>query len=66
MMPGGKKPLVWLAEAGDLWLTTLMLCLTAELGVATQCRYTERWPLYAGVAVYMGFAIAYMRAYVLD
>ncbi len=49
------------ADALDLMLTMPMLCFMAELGVAAQCRYVERWPFYGGVAVYIGFAIAYQR-----
>jgi hypothetical protein len=51
-----------LGDALDLWLGTLVLCLTAELGVATQCLYAERWPFYAGAAVYIGFAVAHLRS----
>jgi hypothetical protein len=51
-----------LGDALDLWLCTLVLCVTAELGVATQCLYAERWPFYAGAAVYIGFVIAYLRS----
>ena len=45
----------------DLVVTTPLLALSAELGVAPHCRYPERWPFYGGIGVYMGFAVAVHR-----
>ena len=49
------------SQAANLVLTSLALCATAELGVAPQCRYRERWPFYAGLGLYLGFGLAVQR-----
>ena len=55
-----ERDIAWLALL-DLVVTTPLLALSAELGVAPHCRYPERWPFYGGIGVYMGFAVAVHR-----
>jgi len=54
------------AAAADLVLTSLALCATAELGLAPQCRYRERWPFYAGLGLYLGFGLAVQKQHQHD
>ena len=46
----------------NLFLTTVALATLADTGVAPQCTPPERWPFYAGLGVYMGFALALLRS----
>ena len=50
----------------DLILTSIYMCITAEIGLVPQFSEAEDWPIYAGVGVFVTFTVAWYKTLIQE